>query len=33
MLLNIGVFHPDPWGDIHLDNWDGQTVLSAHRLF
>jgi hypothetical protein len=28
-----GVFRPDPWGDIHLDNWDGQTVLSAHRLF
>jgi hypothetical protein len=28
-----GVFPPEPWGDIHLDNWDGQTRPSAHRLF
>jgi hypothetical protein len=29
----IGEVPLEPWGDIHLDNWDGQTVLFAHRLF
>jgi hypothetical protein len=32
-IIALGWFPPEPWGDIHLDNWDGQTVLSTHRLF
>jgi hypothetical protein len=24
--LHIGEVPLEPWGDIHLDNWDGQTL-------
>jgi hypothetical protein len=30
--ITLGEVRVDPHVEFTLDNWDGQTVLSAHRL-